>query len=178
MKKNGVAPHRQVSKLSLFVVFFSLLIFSQTYSQEQQLKSWKHLKLWDVPISEKQLSMLPAKGPYFVIDDRIIEDRWMIERFVVPFQKHLDNPVVEKDLPWEGTGTLLDGTVLFDKQDSLFKMWYTVVDTLAYSNKVPFAQNILYAESEDGLKWKKPILDLFDLKGSIGKKNNIIERKN
>lgn len=175
MKKNGVAPRIEISKLSLIVVFFSLLICSQTYGQEQQLKSWKHLKLWDVPISEKQLSMLPAKGPYFVIDDRIIEDRWMIERFVVPFQKHVDNPVVEKNLSWEGTGTLLDGTVLFDTDDSLFKMWYTVVDTLAFSNKLPFSNNILYAESEDGLKWKKPILDLFDLKGTIGKENNIIK---
>ena len=84
MEKDELMPQIQVPKLSVLVIFFSLLILSQTYSQEPKLKSWKHLKLWDVPISEKQLSMLPAKGPYFVIDDRIIEDRWMIERFVVP----------------------------------------------------------------------------------------------
>ena len=175
MKNNGVAPHIQVSKLSLLVVFFSLLISSQIYSQKQKLKSWKHLKLWDVPISEKQLSKLPAKGPYFVIDDRIIEDRWMIERFVVPFEKHSDNPVIEKDLSWEGTGTLLGGTVIFDTQDNLFKMWYTVWNSHAYYNKLPFSYNILYAESKDGIKWEKPILDLFDLKEAIGKKNNIIQ---
>ncbi|RLD63180.1 MAG: hypothetical protein DRI84_10010 [Bacteroidetes bacterium] len=175
MKKDGVVPHIQVSKLSVLVVFFSLLILSQTYSQEQKLKSWKHLKLWDAPISEKQLSMLPAKGPYFVIDDRIIEDRWMIERFVVPLEKYSDNPVVKKDLPWEGTGTLLGGTVLFDTEDNLFKMYYTIWNSHAYYNKLPFSYNIAYAESKDGMTWEKPTLDLFDLKGSIHKKNNIIK---
>ena len=175
MKKNRVNNYVMVSKLSLLVIFFSLLTSGQIYSQELKLKSWKHLKLWDVPISEKQLSKLPAKGPYFVIDDRIIEDRWMIERFVVPFQKYFHNPVIKKNLPWEGTGTLLGGTVLFDTQDNLFKMWYTVWNSHAYYNKLPFSYNILYAESKDGIKWEKPILDLFHLKGTIGKKNNIIK---
>ncbi len=175
MRKDGVLPHIQVSKLSVLVVFFSLLIPSQTYSQEQKLKSWKHLKLWDVPISEKQLSMLPAIGPYFIIDDRIIEDRWMIERFVVPLEKYSDNPVVKKDLPWEGTGTLLGGTVLFDTEDNLFKMYYTIWNSHAYYNKLPFSYNIAYAESKDGMTWEKPTLDLFDLEGTIHKKNNIIK---
>jgi len=32
---------------------------------------------------------------------------------------------------------------------------------IAYYNKLPFSYNILYAESEMGVMWKKPILDLF-----------------
>jgi len=175
LKNDGVGPPHQVITLSVFLVFFFLSISVPTYAQEQQLTSWKHLKLWDVPISEKQLSMLPAKGPYFVIDDRIIEDRWMIERFVVPLEKYSDNPVVKKDLPWEGTGTLLGGTVLFDAEDDLFKMWYTIWNSHAYYNKLPFSYNIAYAQSKDGMTWEKPTLDLFDLEGTIHKKNNIIK---
>ena len=120
------------------------------------------------------MSKLPAKGPYFLVDDRIIEDRWMIERFVVPFEKYSNNPVVEKELPWEGSGPLMGGTVLFDKKEKLYKMWYLVWDEHAYFEKLPYSYNICYAESKDGIKWEKPILNLFDRRGTIDKKNNFI----
>ncbi len=145
-----------------------LFTFTEGFGQKSDVKPW------EVPISEKQLSKLPAKGPYFVIDDRIIEDRWNIERFVVPLEKYKENPVMEKDLPWEGSGTL-GGSVLFDPQDELYKMWYLVWDSASYYNKLPFSYNICYAESADGIKWEKPILDVFDRKGESFKKTNFIK---
>ena len=69
----------------------------------------------------------------------------------------------------------MGGTVLFDEQDNLFKMWYTIWNSYEYYNKLPFSYNVLYAESKDGMNWEKPILDLFDIKGTIGKNNNIIK---
>ena len=152
MKKNGFKLNIQIPDLYLLLVFLSLLISGLVFCQENDLKPW------EVPISEKQMSKLPAKGPYFVVDDRIIEDRWMIERFVVPFEKYSNNPVVEKELPWEGSGPLMGGTVLFDKKANLYKMWYLVWDEHAYFNKLPYSYNICYAESKDGMKWEKPAL--------------------
>lgn len=124
---------------------------------------------------ENPYNNFPAKGPYFIIDDRIIEDRWMIERFTVPLEKHVDNPLVVKDLPWEGTGPLMGGTVTFDPQDKLFKMWYLIWDAHSYYNKLPFSYNVCYAESNDGIHWDKPILELFDKRGTIDNKNNFIK---
>ncbi len=169
MKKIITEPQVQPPSLYLLAIFVTLLISSLVFSQE------KDLKPWEVPISEKQLSKLPAKGPYFPVDDRIIEDRWMIERFVVLFEKYSNNPVVKKDLPWEGSGPLMGGTVLFDKQNKLYKMWYLVWDEHAYYNKLPYSYNICYAESKDGTNWEKPILNLFDRRGTIDKKNNFIK---
>jgi len=149
----------------LAICFFAL---TEGFGQNSDLEPW------EVPISDKQLSKLPAKGPYFIVDDRIIEDRWMIERFVVPLEKYTGNPVVVKDFPWEGTGPL-GGAVLFDPQDQLYKMWYLVWDSTAYYNKLPFSYNISYAKSMDGIKWEKPILDVFDKKGASLKKTNLIQ---
>ncbi len=169
MKKNRFKLHIQIPNLYLLFVIFSLLISGLVFCQENDLKPW------EVPISEKQMSKLPAKGPYFVVDDRIIEDRWMIERFVVPFEKYSNNPVVKKSLPWEGKGPFMGGTVLYDVQNDLYKMWYLVWDSLAYYDKLPYSYNICYAESKDGIKWEKPMLNLFDRRGTIDKNNNFIK---
>jgi len=103
-----------------------------------------------------------AKGPYFFCDDRVTEDRWLLERFTVPLQKHADNPLMEKDFDWEGTGPLMGGSVLYDPSDGLFKMWYCVWNSHNYFNKLPFSYNMCYAESKDGVQWEKPALGVFE----------------
>lgn len=115
----------------------------------------------------------PAKGPYFLIDDRVVEDRWMVERFVATLQRHPGNPVMRAEFPWEGTGPHLGGSVLRDPDDGLFKMWYSVWDADAYYNKKPFCYNVCYAESKDGLKWEKPNTGMFNYKGNP--ENNCIK---
>ena len=123
-------------------------------------------------VCESELSLLPAKGPYFVCDDRIIEDRWKIERFVVSLKRHPGNPLIVKEYPWEGLGPLA-ASVIYDPRDEIFKMWYWIFDKHAFENKLPFSNNICYAESRDGVKWEKPFLGLFDYQGS--KENNVIK---
>ena len=113
-----------------------------------------------------------AKGPYFLCDDRVVEDRWLLERFVVPPTRHPKNPLIVRDKPWEGTGPHMGGSVLFDPQDRKYKMWYSVFNQNAYTNKLPFSYNVCYAESSDGLAWEKPSLGVFDYEGSTA--NNCI----
>ncbi len=101
------------------------------------------------------------KGPYFLCDERVIEDRWLVERSVTPLKKHEGNPVIVKDYEWEGTGPMMGGSVLFDKEDSKYKMWYCVWDGYKYYNKLPFSYNMCYAESKNGIEWVKPKLGVF-----------------
>lgn len=122
-----------------------------------------------------QLALLPTKGPYFPCDERIIEDRWKVERFVVTLERYPENPVMVKTEQIEGVGPLAGGTVLFDPQTRLYKMWYGVFDEHAYKNKLPFSYNICYAESKDGIVWEKPELGLFDSRKRISPQNNAIK---
>jgi len=111
-------------------------------------------------------------GPYFVCDRRVVEDYWNIERFLVPLTRYAKNPLIVREHPWEGTGPHLGGSVLRDPKTGRFRMWYSVFNRHAYDNKLPFSYNVCYAESEDGLKWRKPMLGVFDYQGS--RSNNCI----
>ena len=113
------------------------------------------------------------KGPYFLCDERVVEDRWLVDRFVVPLKKHSSNPLVAKDHDWEGTGPLMDGSVLYDPSDSKYKMWYGVWNSHNYFNQLPFSYNICYAESNDGIEWMKPALGVFEHKADP--RNNYIK---
>ena len=103
-----------------------------------------------------------AKGPYFLCDDRVTEDRWMVERFAAPLVKHPNNPLITKTGEWEGSGPHMGGSALFDPADNLFKMWYTVFNRHNYDNRLPFSYNVAYAESDDGITWRKPALGVFE----------------
>ena len=102
-----------------------------------------------------------AKGPYFLCDERVTEDHWLAERFIVPLQKH-DIPLIEKEFGWEGSGPYLNGSVLYDSEYAVYRMWYSVWNSHNYFNRLPFSYNICYAESKDGMEWQKPALGVFE----------------
>jgi hypothetical protein len=113
-----------------------------------------------------------VKGPYFLCDRRVVEDHWLVERFVVQPRRHPKNPLIVREHPWEGTGPHIGGSVIFDTDTGRFKMWYSVWNKYAYENGLPFSYNVCYAESEDGISWRKPALGVFDHEGST--ENNCI----
>jgi hypothetical protein len=113
-----------------------------------------------------------AKGPYFVVDPRVVEDRWHVERWVVPPTRYPGNPLLRTQFPWEGSGPHAGGSVLRDPQTGRYRMWYSVFDRDAYNSRKPFSYNVCLAQSEDGLVWSRPPIGVFDYHGS--KDNNII----
>jgi hypothetical protein len=163
-----LSPHRNRACITptIIVFLFPIVAYCGTYSP----------KTGSAPntteVSEEELALVPAKGPYFVCDDRVIEDRWKIERFVVQLKRYADNPIIVADYPWEGSGPNVT-CALYDPKDEIFKIWYSVFSKKAYENGLPYSYNTCYAESRDGLKWEKPLLGLFDYEGS--KENNIIK---
>ncbi len=75
----------------------------------------------------------------------------------------IEEAVLLPDKPWE---TLLNyANTIFDKKDSKYKLWYSVLRTsdvkLTYKDGTDFNQKWLtcYAESEDGIHWTKPDLN-------------------
>ena len=112
-------------------------------------------------------------GKYLLVDNYIVEDAWNLQRTVVRPAKHIDNPLVAPDRPWEGRG--MGGCyVLFDAEENLFKMWYNVFSYIAWRNEEEnwYTYAACYAESPDGLSWHKPALGIVDFEGST--QNNIL----
>lgn len=107
-------------------------------------------------------SVAVAAGPWFLCDDRVIEDRWLVERFPAPLEKHPANPLITKSGAWEGSGPHMGGSAIYDPSDKRFKMWYTVFNRHNYDNRLPFSYNVAYAESVDGITWEKPALGVFE----------------
>ncbi len=82
----------------------------------------------------------------------------------------LDRPVLEADLPWEQGGiyggvrdrrVYVYGTVQRDSPDGAFRLWYGGLNGAIY-----------YAESRDGIAWRRPELGLVDYQGS--RRNNLL----
>ena len=101
------------------------------------------------------------------IDDKHIAAADGIQRTLQQPQK-LAEPVIRSSGPWEANPYLF-GTVIFDKQEQIYKAWYQSYNFgVPVSVRTPF----LYATSQNGRDWTKPDLGLFDFNGS--KQNNIV----
>ncbi len=102
-----------------------------------------------------------------------IDDYWLADtsNITVTFhqpKKYSGNPVIKGENPWEQNPYCF-GTVIYDDEDSLFKIWY---QSYNYGQPLEDRTPILYATSKDGISWEKPKLGLIAYHGS--KDNNII----
>ena len=83
-------------------------------------------------------------------------------------------PMVELEHPWE-TGYTLHITVLED--EGRYRLYYTCFnqmpdDALSEGEQNPYSYYVCYAESDDGVEWKKPTIGTVDWRGSTD--NNIV----
>jgi len=123
------------------------------------------------PLLSKPYETQPGE-PVFLLEGSTLEDLWAVRRRVTPLLKSSRNPVMVKDRDWEGGGPYLYGSVLYDSEDALFKMWYTVGHDFEYRHHLPGSDLTCYATSKDGYSWNKPELDVFEWKAS--RKNNYV----
>ncbi len=113
---------------------------------------------------------------FFAFDDQGIPKQDNLQLTLVQPKKHPNNPVVprgDKGAP-DAWAVQFYGSVL--RHDGKFKMWYVAADNeslelikrgLGFSGLRP-----AYAESEDGIHWRKPNLGLVEYHGS--KQNNLV----
>jgi len=124
------------------------------------------------------LCVLPAAGanklpssPQLFVDLHRVENghptgRWKrmdnIHRTFHQAKVH-PHPVLTLKAPWEHQG--FTTSTIYDQQEKVFKMWY-------HTTTIPGHGVMCYAESDDGIEWRRPKLGLFEYEGS--KANNIV----
>ena len=91
--------------------------------------------------------------PQLFLDNYMVEWFYDVER-VMERPRKQDGPVLLfNDFPWEGAGAILPRAI-YDREEALFKMWYCITtDPYVKSDHLV----LCYAESEDGLSWRKPV---------------------
>ncbi|MEQ9461251.1 MAG: hypothetical protein RIG82_09900 [Phycisphaeraceae bacterium] len=92
------------------------------------------------------------------VDDARVSEMVAVERFLHQATKR-EKPVLEPEMPWEHDRIYIYGTVHYNEERGLFQMWYG-------------AEGICYAESDDGINWRRPELGLYEYEGSTA--NNIV----
>ena len=119
------------------------------------------------------------------LDDYVVDEMQDVRRQLHRPVRYGANPIIDADQPWEQKGhgvNLSGGTVFFDEDEKIFKMWYRSTDkpplTMEHwkgsqDDLMPEGMyKCAYAVSDDGLSWEKPILGQVESFGS--KKNNFI----
>ena len=101
-----------------------------------------------------------TKRQLFIDDDVVASVKNVTRRQHTP-EKHPDNPLIQRDKPWEATTYFRTScfNVIKDPADGLFKCWYQ--DFYDYFGVKPGQENpsrVLFAQSQDGLSWEKPAL--------------------
>ena len=112
--------------------------------------------------------IVAGDGKHFFIDQRYF-DRASGVRLCTnpPYQS--PGPVLRPDSPWEELGICGYNTVIRESENN-FRMWYGA--QLIAGLPQEGAIRLCYAESEDGIAWRKPRLDLVTFQGS--RANNIV----
>ncbi len=83
-----------------------------------------------------------------LIDDLVIEKMTGLKRRLHPFEKHPRNPVFQAQMPWEeGWADPFMSTVIYDRDERSFKMWYRCGPRHSLKG---------YAVSADGIQWQRP----------------------
>src|SRR5436190_17330717 len=95
------------------------------------------------------------------LDDYLIASMKNVKRTVEQAQKHPKNPLIWPTESWEEQLLTIYGSVIRDGDK--FRCWYKS------------GMGVGYAESDDGIRWTKPALDLYLIDGQ---KTNILFHKN
>lgn len=101
-------------------------------------------------------------GPqkHLFLDDALIASKKNVRRRVHAARKHEGNPVIRRTEPWENPFLILYGSVIRD--EGRYKAWFKSGDGVGY------------AESDDGITWIKPQLDLVLIDG---RRTNLLFRQ-
>jgi hypothetical protein len=122
------------------------------------------------------------------VDDYIVNKYQNVERKVQPATK-MNKPVMVSKRPWEteinpngqdGKRVLLYGTVFYDPLQKQYRMWYMgrlgnhcpPIPELEIPGENVHGDLTFYAESKDGITWKRPDLGLVHFDGDP--ENNIM----
>ena len=98
---------------------------------------------------QKTVVDVDSKSQLF-IDQELVYDAKGVSFTLHPGRKVSDRPLVKVDQPCEGSHVQMYGSVLYDSDEKLFKMWYLATASDFFSRETTF-----YATSRDGIHWDK-----------------------
>ena len=101
------------------------------------------------------------------IDRVLVRETRGVSFTLHPGEKHPQNPLIRADQPWEGWRLEIYGSVLFDEEEQVFKMWYLCAPSESFERNVT-----CYATSKDGIHWQKPLVGTLEAKD--GKPHNVV----
>ena len=108
---------------------------------------------------------------FLVIDNNDLLEINNLKRKTNQAIKHPE-PAFKMDAPWdEETDVLNDFNVLYDEEECIFKMWYSV-GYYAGADSYRWSERLAYAISSDGIHWERPQLDMVQINDSA--RNNYI----
>jgi hypothetical protein len=105
---------------------------------------------------------------HLFLDDEEVEKVENLQRVLNRPRKH-PTPVLVADKPWEGERAQAWGSVIVEP-NGLLRIWYFAFNSERRQDELDRG-GYAYAESRDGIHWKKPDLGVVDFRGS--KKNNL-----
>ncbi len=99
--------------------------------------------------------VLPKGETQLFVDSVNIREKSGVTRVIHPAKK-LEKPVIKAEMPWEwkerngvpDKRVNIYGTVLKDEKTGGFRIWYSD------------AGHVLYATSQDGIQWQRPVLNI------------------
>jgi hypothetical protein len=103
-----------------------------------------------------------GKRKQLFLDDYLVASTTNVHRRIHSAEKSKANPVIRRTEPWEDPFNIVYGSVIRDGEK--YKAWYLS------------GPGVSYAESDDGIHWVKPALDLVTIDGA--KTNVLFRRKN
>ncbi|MAE64990.1 MAG: hypothetical protein CMJ18_12035 [Phycisphaeraceae bacterium] len=110
--------------------------------------------------------------PQLFLDNLMVEASHDLTKTTHQPSRDPVNPLIRKDRPWEHVPyfTCSNHVVLRDARDGIFKCWYE--DLIDHSGRTYLVEaRQCYAESEDGLHWEKPELDVHE---EDGRRTNVV----
>ncbi len=102
-------------------------------------------------------------------DDTPILYRSGTERIVTPFKRCANNPVIAQDYPWEVA--IAWSSIYRNPETGKYQLWYQGYAENQVAKRT-LDHPVCYAESDDGIHFKKPMFDFFSIERSP--KNNIV----
>jgi len=138
----------------------------------------------------------PATPKYMLLDDRNVVDSTTAKLVHGKMTKHPNGALIKEERDYEMRFDNMQPNVWYDPHMKKWRAWYSAFTSCAKpKTEVPFCNNasqqcgsvndlskndgidrgsgFLYAESDDGITWTKPNLNLTEWKGN--KQNNLIE---
>ena len=125
--------------------------------------------MYPVDVSNWPLKV-DARRQLFV-DDYLIASAEGLHREWHQPAKLPENPILEGELPYEGTWFVPLVTER-DEDTGKFRLWYTVKLHYEGPGGIQMRFPTLYAESDDGIAWRRPKLGILEYEGST--ENNFV----